>query len=166
MLPRDFYASCFKNKTIENLYTEENEKLYEQFETTKKNMKKKENGELLACTPPQFVHYFTDPSNSGKTFHNLQIDYHEFMKKFLLIYDSFMTGNELLKLLRLKYNTPPPLIYDSVDLTEEEFETFNEKELSVIRLRFLKFFFKFQESLNFAFYGFLVTSFLLTWWKK
>jgi hypothetical protein len=63
------------------------------------------------------------------------------MKKFLLIYDSFMNGNELLKLLRLKYNTPPPLIYNSVELTEEEFETFNEKELSVIRLRFLFYFF-------------------------
>eukprot|EP01080_Neovahlkampfia_damariscottae_P009272 gene9272-1359_t len=126
MNPYEYYVSCFDTKSLDPLFKEENFKKYEKFKTTSDNLKLKENGEILCGTPEQFVHFMVNPSNT---------DYLELMKKFLLIYESILTGEELLIILRLKYNQCPK----SNNLSVEEFQNFYTKELSVIRLRISQF---------------------------
>ena len=52
------------------------------------------------------------------------------MKKLLMTHESIFTSSELLSILRLKYNTPPP----KIDISEDEFKIFYSKQLSVVRL--------------------------------
>eukprot|EP01080_Neovahlkampfia_damariscottae_P011836 gene11836-5166_t len=124
----NYYASCQNTDNLENLFTIENMLRYDCFKSTDKNLILKEkNGikELHASSKEQLIEYLTTPKNDDIVF----------MKKLLLTYESIFSNEELLSLLRLKYNTPPP----KEEISDEDFQEFYKKELSISRLLISQF---------------------------
>ena len=64
----EYYELCHEKKSLEPLFNVEYIKKYEGFQTTEENLKLKENGEVLAGTPEQFIHFMFNPFNKGSFF--------------------------------------------------------------------------------------------------
>jgi hypothetical protein len=122
-----FYFETLKESNLSLLYKNPDYSkilFMDQEEETRENILYDENDSsvLHACTIYKLIHWLTDSKGEG-----------EFIKLFLLTYNSFITSLELLNLLHLRFNTPPPWEGGG---EEENFSEFYNSKLLKIRLRF------------------------------
>jgi hypothetical protein len=115
-----FYVETLKESNLDILYEKEDYSMIvqmDQEEDTKENILY-EDQHIHACTIYKLIHLLTESKGEG-----------EFIKLFLLTYNSFISSSELLTLLHARFNTPPPR-KDSTSFTE-----FYHSKLLKIRLR-------------------------------
>jgi hypothetical protein len=115
-----FYVETLKESNLDILYEKEDYSMIvqmDQEEDTKENILY-EDQHIHACTIYKLIHLLTESKGEG-----------EFIKLFLLTYNSFISSSELLTLLHARFNTPPPR-KDSISFTE-----FYHSKLLKIRLR-------------------------------
>eukprot|EP01080_Neovahlkampfia_damariscottae_P012015 gene12015-5415_t len=127
-----FYAETFKQESIESLYKKDEYEKKKLMDSTDETIKiiiydDIEKDKIHACTIYKLIQILTETKGEG-----------EFIKLFLLTYNSFCTSSELLNLLYLRFNTLPPLTNEKeeyIEITPECFDEFYHSKLLTIRLR-------------------------------